>query len=267
MLDKPPDWSYNIDVCGFCFLPSKLDYKPPADLEAFLRAGPKPIYIGFGSIVVDNPTKLTSIIFETVKNTGQRALISKGWGNIGAGSAIDIPDNIFIVGSLPHDWLFQRVSCIVHHGGAGTTAAGLALGCPTVIVSFFGDQRFWGRVVARSGAGPKSIPYKKLTVENLTEALQFALLSSTKEKAQIAGENIQKESGARDAVRSFHRHLDPESLRCAICPSRPAAWCTKDTKIGLSAFAAAVLVNKGKLKAKAVVLWVPYKTFKQYYSR
>src|SRR5699024_731309 len=107
-----------------------------------------------------------------------RALISKGWETFG--STIDIPDNILIVGSLPHDWLFQQVLCIVHYGGAGTTAAGLALGCRTVIASFFGDRRFWGRFVAKSEAGPKSIPYKKLTAENLTEALQFALLSSTK---------------------------------------------------------------------------------------
>lgn len=212
--------------------------------------------------MVDNPTKLTNIIFEAVENTGQRALISKGWGNIGAGSAIDIPDNILIVESLPHDWLFQHVSCIVHHGGAGTTAAGLALGCPTVIVFFFGDQRFWGRVVARAEAGPKPIPYKQLTVEKLTEAIQFALLPSTKEKAQVVGENIQKEWGARDAVRSFHRHLDPESSRCAICPSRPAAWYIKDTNIGLSAFATTVLVNMGKLNPRAVILWVSSGTFK-----
>lgn len=92
----------------------------------------------------------------------------------------------------------------MYHVGTGTTAAGLTLGCPTVIVSFFGDQQFWGRIVAKAEAGPKSIPYKQLTVENLTEALQFALLQSMEEKAQIVGEKFQKEAEALNAMHSFH---------------------------------------------------------------
>jgi UDP:flavonoid glycosyltransferase YjiC (YdhE family) len=117
------------------------DYKPPVDLDIFLKAGDPPVYIGFGSIVVDNPAKLTKIIFDAIRQTGQRALISKGWANIGKGDA-EIPENIFLLDKCPHGWLFQHISCVVHHGGAGTTAAGLALGRPTVIVPFFGDQPF-----------------------------------------------------------------------------------------------------------------------------
>ena len=83
---------------------------------------------------------MTKLIFEAVKMTGQRALVSKGWGGLG-GSELSIPDGVFMLGNCPHDWLFQHVSCVVHHGGAGTTAAGIALGRPTVIVPFFGDQR------------------------------------------------------------------------------------------------------------------------------
>lgn len=125
-----------IDICGFSVLPPKSNYQPPADLLAFLEAGPPPIYIGFGSIVIDDPTKLTKILFDTIKRMGQRALVSAGWGNVGMVDNIEVPDNIRLVGSLPHDWLFRRVSCVVHHGGAGTTAAGLSMGCPTVIVFF-----------------------------------------------------------------------------------------------------------------------------------
>ena len=72
-----------------------------------------------------------------------RAIVSKGWGGVGAG---EVPDDVYLIGNCPHDWLFQRVSCVVHHGGAGTTAAGIALGKPTVVVPFFGDQPFWGQV-------------------------------------------------------------------------------------------------------------------------
>ncbi|KAJ5766124.1 uncharacterized protein N7511_003740 [Penicillium nucicola] len=253
LLPKPKDWPENIDICGFSFLPSKSDYEPPKEIAEFLKAGPAPIYVGFGSIVVDDQATLTNIIFEAIRNSGQRALVSKGWGNLGADN-VDVPDNILIIGSVPHDWLFQQVSCVIHHGGAGTTAAGLALACPTIIVPFFGDQQFWGSIVARAGAGPMPIPHKQLTAEKLTEAIRSALEPSTKEKAQKISNEMKTESGVRDGVRSFHRHLNSASLQCAICPSRPAVWHIKHTDIGLSAFAASILVEMGRLKPEDVVL-------------
>lgn len=243
-----------IDICGFSVLPPKSNYQPPADLLAFLEAGPPPIYIGFGSIVIDDPTKLTKILFDTIKRMGQRALVSAGWGNVGMVDNIEVPDNIRLVGSLPHDWLFRRVSCVVHHGGAGTTAAGLSMGCPTVIVFFFGDQQFWGRVVERAGAGPNPIPYKTLTVDKLTEALEMALMPSTKERVKVIMHNMEKESGARDGVRSFHRRLDYDKLRCVICPDRAASWRIEDTDIVLSDFASAVLVKNRRITPKSLVL-------------
>lgn len=253
ILAKPRDWGPDIDICGFSVLPAKSDYKPPKEIDEFLKAGPTPIYVGFGSIVVDDQIKLTNIVFEAIKNAGQRAIISKGWGNLGVDN-MDVPDNILIVGSVPHDWLFQRVSCVIHHGGAGTTAAGLSLGRPTIIVPFFGDQQFWGGIVAAAGAGPGPIPHKQLTVEKLKSAIEMALESSTREKAREIANKMQKESGVRDGVRSFHRHLDLKSLRCAICPDRPAVWHVKHTKIGLSALAASVLVEMESLTPCDLVL-------------
>jgi UDP:flavonoid glycosyltransferase YjiC (YdhE family) len=85
------------------------------------------VYIGFGSIVVDDPNAMTKMIFEAVKITGKRALVSKGWGGLGA-DELGIPEGVFMLGNCPHDWLFKRVSAVVHHGGAGTTAAGIAAG-------------------------------------------------------------------------------------------------------------------------------------------
>ncbi|BAE55182.1 unnamed protein product [Aspergillus oryzae RIB40] len=244
LLPKPQDWGDNIDVCGFQFLESDTNYKPPDDLDAFLKAGDPPVYIGFGSIVVDNPAKLTEIVFEAIRLTGKRALVSKGWGNIGEGRA-EVPKDVMLLGKVPHDWLFQHVSCVVHHGGAGTTAAGLVLGRPTVIVPFFGDQPFWGSIVARAGAGPQPVPYKQLTAEKLAEAINKALEPSTLEKAEEIGKGMRTERGVQNAVCSFHQHLDLRSLRCAICPTRPAVWWHKHLHIKLSAFAAAVLVEAG----------------------
>ena len=87
--------------------------------------------------------RFSEIIFKAVEKAGVRALVSAGWGGLGG---VSIPSNVFILGNVPHDWLFEKVSAVVHHGGAGTTAIGLKKGCPTVVVPFFGDQPFWGRL-------------------------------------------------------------------------------------------------------------------------
>ncbi|KAE8334729.1 hypothetical protein BDV24DRAFT_172028 [Aspergillus arachidicola] len=254
LLPKPHDWPENIDVCGFQTLSSGSDYQPPADLENFIKAGDPPIYIGFGSIVVDDPERLTKILFEAVHQTGQRALISKGWGKIGSG--VDhVPDNIFLVGNCPHDWLFRHVSCVVHHGGAGTTAAGLLLSRPTVIVPFFGDQPFWGHIVAQAGAGPMPVPYKRLTPDRLAAAIFQALEPQTREHAEEIGRNMRLETGVQNAVRSFHGHLDADNLRCFVCSDRPAVWWIRHSHIKLSTFAASILLHTGHIRSGDIILY------------
>jgi sterol 3beta-glucosyltransferase len=128
---KLSDWGSHISITGFSFLSLANSYTPPADLVDFLERGPPPIYTGFGSIVVDDPQALTPLIFDAVKLAGVRAIVSKGWGGVGSGD--DIPDNIYLIGNCPHDWLSQRISAVVHHGGAGIIAGGIAAGRPTVI--------------------------------------------------------------------------------------------------------------------------------------
>lgn len=146
LVPKPRDWADHIDVSGFIFREAPVYQAPPA-LESFLRDGPAPIYIGFGSIVVDKPEVLLATVLGAVKETGVRAIISKGWSEL---NADDIPPNVFFLGDCPHEWLFQHVSAVVHHGGAGTCAAGLINGRPTAIVPFFGDQPFWVRYLGNS---------------------------------------------------------------------------------------------------------------------
>ena len=261
MIPKPKDWGSHIDISGFYFLSLASNYQPDADLAAFLDAGPPPIYIGFGSIVVDDPNAMTELIFEAVQKTGQRALVSKGWGGFG-GDELNKPDGVFMLGNCPHDWLFQRVSCVVHHGGAGTTAAGIALGRPTVIVPFFGDQPFWGAMVARAGAGPPPIPFKDLTADTLTAAILEALKPETLERAKELGHRIREEKGCEAGAASFHAQMDVTNLRCMMVPSRVAVWHVstkgKASNIRLSTFAATVLGDEGLIDVNQLKLYRPY---------
>lgn len=104
-------------------------------------AGSKPIYIGFGSIVLENAAQMFATIIEAVRRANVRAIISTGWSSLpqSSGGGIEGSDDVYFIGDCPHEWLFQQVAAVVHHGGAGTTACGLKYGVPTVIVPFFGE--------------------------------------------------------------------------------------------------------------------------------
>ncbi|KZL87056.1 glycosyltransferase family 28 domain-containing protein [Colletotrichum incanum] len=256
LIPKPNDWGREIDISGFYFLNLASAFTPEPDLAAFLAAGPPPVYIGFGSIVVDDPNALTRMIFDAVHRTGVRALVSKGWGGLGA-EDVGLPEGVFMLGNVPHDWLFKHVSAVCHHGGAGTTAAGIQAGKPTIIVPFFGDQPFWGAMVSKAGAGPDPIPYKELTGDKLADAITFAIKPETQARAQELGHKIREEKGTDLGGKSFHDHLDTDELRCSIEPSRAAAWRVRRTKVRLSPMAAAVLVDRGLIKYSDLKLYRP----------
>ncbi|KAI1126478.1 UDP-glucose,sterol transferase [Nemania abortiva] len=219
LVAKPADWGDHIDVCGF-FFRNPPPYTPPDDLAEFLRFGPPPIYIGFGSIVVGDAAGLMSMVLSAVRGTGVRAVISRGWSNLAA----DDSDNVFFIGDCPHEWLFQHVTAVVHHGGAGTTACGLRYGRPTAIVPFFGDQPFWGAVVNHAGAGPAPLPYESLTSQKLAQAIRFCLLPSAQEAASTLACKIAAEDGVARAVDSIHRHLSKRPLQCDFFPDETAVW-------------------------------------------
>lgn len=255
LIPKPTDWGSHISVSGFCFL-SAPDYAPAVDLLGFLTKGPAPVYIGFGSIVLDDPNAMTELVFETARKTGQRVLLSKGWGGMGA-DELDVPDEVFMLGNVPHDWLFKRVTCVVHHGGAGTTAAGIAAGRPTLVVPFFGDQPFWGAMVARAGAGPDPIPHKQLTANKLAEGINFCLRPGTLDRARELASKIAAEQGCDMVAQSIHQSLAPDRLRCSLVPSRSAVWRVKRTKIRISAFAVRTLADANLLDLQDVKLFRP----------
>lgn len=250
LVPKPHDWGPEIDIAGYVFLEGASSYDPPKSLTRFLNAG-QAVYIGFGSISgIGDPTAFTKMIFEAVDKAGVRALVSKGWGGLGD---IDVPDNIYMLDSVPHDWLFPKITAVIHHGGAGTTAMGLKCGKPTLIVPFFGDQPFWASMVAKAGAGAEApIPYKQLTSDKLAEGIKQCLSPTAKERAAEIAKSISKEGdGAENAIRSFHRGLplhEPNSMRCSIFADRVAVWLVHQTTITLSPLAADLLVDSGRIR-------------------
>ncbi|WZY74180.1 sterol 3-beta-glucosyltransferase UGT80A2-like [Brassica napus] len=205
LVPKPKDWGPQIDVVGFCFLDLASNYEPPAELVEWLEAGDKPIYIGFGSLPVQEPEKMTEIIVEALERTKQRGIINKGWG--GLGNLKEPKDFVYLLDNVPHDWLFPRCKAVVHHGGAGTTAAGLKAACPTTIVPFFGDQPFWGERVHARGVGPAPIPVDEFSLHKLEDAINFMLDEKVKSSAETLAKEMKDEDGVAGAVKAFFKHL------------------------------------------------------------
>ncbi|KAJ3390952.1 hypothetical protein HDU92_000204 [Lobulomyces angularis] len=230
LINKPQDWGEHIDISGFFFLELACNYNPPKDLQDFLEAGPKPIYIGFGSIVIDDPAALIKLLFEAVSLANVRAIISEQWG---LKEGLEIPENIFMLGNCPHDWLFDQVNAVIHHGGAGTTAAGLLKGKPSIVVPFFGDQPFWGAMIARKRVGPEPIPFKSLKPKNLAQAIKFVLSEEILENAKQLGIEMRNENGVKLGVKSFHRQLPLENLICDIYPDQLAKFNYRQRKISI----------------------------------
>jgi len=106
-----------------------------------------------------------------------------------------------MVESVPYDWLFPRVAAVVHHGGAGTTSAGLRAGVPSIVVPFFGDQPFWGQRIADLGVGPAPIPRRTLTAARLAQAIRRAVTDEAmQQRAADLGARIRAEDGVARAV-------------------------------------------------------------------
>ncbi len=277
LVAKPNDWETHIDVSGFFFLNLGTAFtNPPQDLLAFLginedgeyqdRTLSPPIYIGFGSITGYDSRRLLGIFIDALKQTGYRALLS--------GLAADtdhLPSNIFKIGNVPHDWLFRYgtysilisvlyllflVSAVCHHGGAGTTAAGLRAGKPTIIVPFFGDQFFWGGVIEKSGAGPHSLPEKTITAGRLAEAFRFVHKPTTCAAAERIRDAILKEDGCAAAVHAFHANLPLKRMHSDLEPTFAACYRSDIYNIQISRPVAQVLVAAGALEESELRLHV-----------
>ncbi len=204
VVPHPSDWPPNLHTTGYWFL-EEAAWQPPPALLNFLAAGDAPVSIGFGSMTNRDPAALTQLVLEAVQQSGQRAILLAGWAGIGEA---DIPANLFSLAGAPHDWLFPRMAAVVHHGGAGTTAAGLRAGVPTVIVPHLGDQPFWGQRIATLGVGPQPIPSDKLTASGLAQTIRSATNDPLmRQRATNLGAKIRAEDGVGLAVDLIEQYL------------------------------------------------------------
>jgi len=205
IIPHPADWPANIHVTGAFFLDQQADWQPSPELKAFLEAGSPPVYVGFGSMAGRNPEKLAKLILDALAKSGQRGLLLTGWGGLRAEL---VPDNVFVLDSAPHRWLFPRMAAVVHHGGAGTTAEGLRAGVPSVIVPFAFDQFFWGARIKELGLGPDPIPQKDLTADRLAEAIRISVTDAgMRQRANSCGAAIRAENGIGSAVEIIKQYF------------------------------------------------------------
>jgi sterol 3beta-glucosyltransferase len=206
LVPTPADWPPDTIATGFWLRDDKSDPELlNPDLERFLAAGAPPIYIGFGSSVSPDPAQLGAMVSDAVRQAGIRAVIASGWGAL---RGVQSNSETMVINSAPHRSLFPRVTAVVHHGGAGTTAAGLLAARPTIVCPFQGDQHFWGAAIHRAGAGPQPMPVKNLTTNRLALAIQTANADADmRTRAADLSDRIAQENGADRASEQIESTL------------------------------------------------------------
>jgi sterol 3beta-glucosyltransferase len=206
VLPRPGDWPARVHVTGYWFLDPPPGWQPPAGLTRFLQDGPPPVSIGFGSMASRDPQATLELALQALTLSGQRGVLLTGWAGLGKDHTL--PRYVFAVDGIPHGWLFPRMAAVVHHGGAGTTGAGLRSGVPAIITPLAADQPSWARTVHGLGAGPAPIPFRELTAERLAAAIHQAVTNQQiRQQAAELGARIRSEDGLGRTAELFSRHI------------------------------------------------------------
>ncbi|WP_030675146.1 glycosyltransferase [Streptomyces cellulosae] len=201
LVPRPSDWRPGLDVVGTWWPFVAAGSRLPAEVEDFLAAGPRPVFVGFGSMAAGHGERLSEIAVRALRQAGLRGILQTGSAGLAAGG-----DDVLTIGDTPHELLFPRVAAVVHHAGAGTTAAGLRAGVPAVPVPVTADQPFWAGRLAASGAATAPIPFRSLTAERLADALEQVVRQQGHARAaSVAAQHMATEDGAGAAVKAVER--------------------------------------------------------------
>lgn len=205
VVPPPGDWPLASSATGYWFLDEGVGWQPSLALARFVESGPPPVCVTFGSEIDANPAELYTAVFDALTRVGVRAILVTGWADQ---EKLPRSERVFVVDSVPYDWIFPRMSCVVHHAGTGTAAEVLRAGKPSVCVPFHGEQRFWAHVMHSIGASYKPIPRSKLTAEALATALRIVMSDDyMRSKATVIGSKIRSESGVERAVHAMDAFL------------------------------------------------------------
>jgi sterol 3beta-glucosyltransferase len=208
LISRPEDWKENADITGFLTIPPakrKLNptEQPAVELIKWLQDGEPPVYIGFGSIPIPDTRKFAAILAEMISTTTHRFIFCEGWSELK-----DIPQHprLFTLRSVNHQWLFPQCKTAIIHGGIGTVAAVLSAKIPVIIVSIFGDQPMWGKIITDRKLGIH-IPFKQLTRLKTLDAIKKSQTPKIKGNALETGEAINREDGLKSMIHALENYF------------------------------------------------------------
>ncbi|MEU6507109.1 glycosyltransferase [Streptomyces sp. NPDC046942] len=200
VVPRPRDWRPRLTVSGYWW-PYDTEDKLPGRLREFLDSGPAPVFVGLGSATVPDAGRLSAQVVTALRRAGLRGVIQRGWGGLAADG-----DDMLTIGDVPHALLFPRLAAVVHHAGAGTTAAGLRAGVPAVPVPVQFDAGFWSTRLIALGVAPAAVPLRHLTVDALSSALVRATREPVyRDRARILGTRIRAEDGVAPVLAALER--------------------------------------------------------------
>lgn len=204
VVERPPDWGENVSLTGYWFKDDG-EWRPPEALLRFIESGPPPVFVGFGSMPMRDSGSTMKMIIDGLRLSGQRGILHRGWTDAGDG---DLPESVHMIDYAPYEWLLPKMGAVVHHGGSGSTGRALEAGVPSLVTPFLFDQFYWGRQVARLEAGPRPIPFRRLTAANLAQAIGD-MVSDDRMGAKSAalGRLIRSESGLAKGVELVEAQL------------------------------------------------------------
>jgi UDP:flavonoid glycosyltransferase YjiC (YdhE family) len=206
VVKRPGDWSEDIHITGYWF-PDDPNWMASPELDRFIEDGSPPVFIGFGSMPIKDPSRITRLILSALEETGQRSVLHAGWGKIGAH---DLPDSVYLIDYAPYGWLFPRMGMVIHHGGSGTTGFGLRSGVPSCAIPLGFDQIYWGKRIAALGAGPESIRVQGLTSSRLAALIRSGINDDRmRRRAADVSRRILSEDGIGIAVQLIDKVIRP----------------------------------------------------------
>lgn len=215
VVPPPADWPAWVRTTGYWFLPTRAGWTPDPRLADFLAAGDPPVYVGFGSMSTRDASGTLRLIVDGLRRSGRRGLIHSGGADLDEAqleegeSVADLgsidPGEVLLIDDVPHDWLFPQLAGVIHHGGAGTTAAGLRAGVPSAVVPHIGDQPYWGRRIAELGVGAAPVPRHRISADGIAAMIGQLDESLVRSRAADLGSRIRAEQGVDNAVSFIER--------------------------------------------------------------